>query len=298
MLSPDRCLVGPDGRALVVGGGRTRLMGVLNVTPDSFYDGGRYVDVGAAVAHGRALVEAGADILDVGGESTRPGHCRVDAGEQLRRILPVVRALAAAVEVPISVDTTLAEVAAEALDAGASWINDTSALTQDPALAPLCAARGCPVVLMHRFEPVRTEGTAPEGRALVRQVAAALAERARFAEAQGIDRARIVLDPGVGFGTLPADNLAMHAHVEELREPGLPLLFGTSRKSFLGQLTGRPAGDRLLATAASTAALALAGVEILRVHDVAAMRDVVAVCDAIRAAGDGGRGTGDGARGP
>ncbi|MGA0060075.1 MAG: dihydropteroate synthase [Planctomycetota bacterium] len=278
-------LSGPDGRALTVGGPRTRLMGILNVTPDSFFDGGRYDELDAAVAQGRALVDAGADVLDVGGESTRPGHDRVPADEQIRRVTPVIRALAQAVDVPISIDTTLGPVAAAALEAGASWVNDTTAFRQDPGLADVCAAHGCPVVLMHRFDPPRQDAAAPTGRALVRAVAAALAERVAFAVDRGIDRNRIVLDPGVGFGTLSSDNLAMHAFVDELRALDLPLLFGTSRKSFLGHVTGREVGDRLFATAASQACLALAGVEILRVHDVREMRDVVAIADAIRSAG-------------
>jgi dihydropteroate synthase len=278
-------LVGPDGRTLTVGGDRTRLMGILNVTPDSFFDGGRYDELEQAVAQGQALVAAGADVLDVGGESTRPGHARVGADEQIRRVVPVIRALAGAFDVPMSVDTTLAAVADAALDAGASWVNDTTAFRQDPGLADVCAARACPVVLMHRFDPARRDGDQPNGRALVRAVTEALAERVAFAESRGIARERIVLDPGVGFGTLSADNLAMHAFVDELRALALPLLFGTSRKSFLGQVTGREVGDRLFGTAASQACLALAGVEILRVHDVAEMRDVVAVADAIRAAG-------------
>jgi dihydropteroate synthase len=278
-------LSGPDGRALTVGGPRTRLMGILNVTPDSFFDGGRYDELDAAVAQGRALVDAGADVLDVGGESTRPGHDRVPADEQIRRVTPVIRALAQAVDVPISIDTTLGPVAAAALEAGASWVNDTTAFRQDPGLADVCAAHGCPVVLMHRFDPPRQDADDLTGRALVRAVAAALAERVAFAVDRGIDRNRIVLDPGVGFGTLSADNLAMHAFVDELRALDLPLLFGTSRKSFLGHVTGREVGDRLFATAASQACLALAGVEILRVHDVREMRDVVAIADAIRSAG-------------
>ena len=163
------------------------------------------------------------------------------------------------------------------------WLS--TAFRQDPGLADVCAAHGCPVVLMHRFDPPRQDAAAPTGRALVRAVAAALAERVAFAVDRGIDRNRIVLDPGVGFGTLSADNLAMHAFVDELRALDLPLLFGTSRKSFLGHVTGREVGDRLFATAASQACLALAGVEILRVHDVREMRDVVAIADAIRSAG-------------
>ncbi len=279
-----------DGRgSLRLGGGRTRLMGVLNVTPDSFFDGGRFVDVAAAVAQGLALAEAGADLIDVGGESTRPGHVKVPAAEQIERVVPVIRALAAETTVPLSIDTTLAAVAEAALDAGAHWVNDTTALRGDPALAALCAERRCPVVLMHRFEPTRSpQSSPPPGRALVQQVVARLAERVDAAVAAGIAETSLVLDPGIGFGTLAADNLAMHAFVGEFRGLGRPLLFGTSRKSFLGAATGRAAPDRLAATAASVALLARAGVEILRVHDVAAMRDVCAVVDAVCGMTDAG----------
>ncbi|MBK8974960.1 MAG: dihydropteroate synthase [Planctomycetes bacterium] len=279
----------PRGRRLEVGAGRTRLMGVLNVTPDSFHDGGRWLDPERAVAQGLALVAAGADLLDVGGESTRPGHEPVPPAVQIERVAPVIRALADRVAVPISIDTTRAEVASAALDAGAHWVNDTTALRADDALGPLCAERGCPVVLMHRFEPPRRSAAAgaPGGRALVRAIATVLAERVDHAVRCGIDAARIVLDPGVGFGTLPTDNVAMHAFVDELRALGRPLLFGTSRKSFLGHLAGRgDTAERLAATAASVAWLAAQGVEILRVHDVAEMRDVCAVIDAIRGAGE------------
>ena len=264
-------------------------MGVLNVTPDSFSDGGRFAAVGAAVAQGLALCAAGADLLDIGGESTRPGYTRVPADEQIRRIVPVIRELAGQVPATISVDTTRAEVAAAALDAGASWINDTSALTEDEGLAMVAAESGAPIVLMHRFDPPRrAEDRPPPGRALVRQIADALRARVEHAIRRGIARHRIVLDPGIGFGTLADDNLAMHAFVDELRELDLPLLFGTSRKSFLGGLSRAADADRLAATAGSVACLAMAGVEILRVHDVAAMRDVVTVVDAVRAARDAG----------
>jgi dihydropteroate synthase len=275
---------GPGGPELELGGGRTRLMGVVNVTSDSFQAVGRHLGPATAVRHGLALAEAGAEILDVGGESTRPGHQRVPAEAQIQRVVPVIRELAARVAVPISIDTTLAPVAEAALDAGAAWINDTAALHQDPALATLAAERRCPLVLMHRFEPARNPGDAPPaGRALVRAIAAALEERIRYAVARGVDRSRIVLDPGIGFGTLPDDNLSMHAFVDELRAPGRPLLFGTSRKSFLGHVTGRAPEERLWATAGSVAWLAMQGVEIVRVHDVAEMSDVIRVLDAIRA---------------
>lgn len=263
--------------------GQTRVMGILNVTPDSFSDGGRFLDRDAAIAHGLELVHEGADVLDVGGESTRPGYERVDPEEQLSRILPVIAGLRKEVAVPISVDTTRATVAAAALDAGGDWINDTSALTEDPEMADLCAARNCTVVLMHRFAPSR-KGTSgpPEGREMVSLLVKTLAARLEDAVSRGIAPDRIVLDPGIGFGTRPEDNPEILARIDMLRELSRPLLAGPSRKSFLGELTGRPPAERLPATAAAVTALALAGVEIVRVHDVAAMVDVVRVADAIR----------------
>ncbi|MEO0478270.1 MAG: dihydropteroate synthase [Planctomycetota bacterium] len=266
----------------VVQDGRTRLMGILNLTPDSFSDGGRFTEVETAVQHGLALLAAGAEVLDLGGESTRPGHDPVDAGEQCRRVIPTLTALRERTDAVISVDTTLRAVAEAALDAGADWINDTTAFRGDPSLADLCAERGCPVVLMIRTEPAREEGSEPSGRALITALRDRMRVAADGAERRGIDRDRIVLDPGVGFGLAARDNVDVHAFVDDLRSLGYPLLVGASRKRFLGHLTGRPTEERVYATAASTAALALCGVEFLRVHDVAPMRDVVAVCQAIR----------------
>lgn len=263
---------------------RTRLMGVVNVTPDSFSDGGAFLDPGAAIEHGLRLAGEGADILDIGGESSRPGYVPVPATEQLRRILPVVEGLRRQTDLPLSIDTTRAAVATACLDAGADWINDTSALLEDPDLGPLLAGRNCHVVLMHRFDPPRRDGDRPNGRGLVELVATELEQLAGRAIRQGIDPARIILDPGLGFGTLYADSLALIADVGPLRRLPHPLLFGPSRKSFIGRLTGRPAADRTFGTAAAVAALALQAVEILRVHDVAAMVDVVQVADTLRKA--------------
>ena len=258
-------LESPHGRALELGNGRTRIMGVLNVTPDSFSDGGRFLAAEDAVRRGEQMVAAGAAVLDIGGESTRPGYQRVAAEEQLARILPVLEALRPRVEVPISVDTTLAAVAAAALDAGADWINDTTALTEDPEIAAVAADRRCPVVLMHRFSPARQPDDAPPSRASVtRRIAENLSARVRDAVERGIDESRILLDPGIGFGTLVEDNVVIHAHIADLRALGKPLVVGPSRKSFLGQLTGREVGDRLAATAACVAALAVRGVELVR----------------------------------
>jgi dihydropteroate synthase len=257
-------------------------MGILNVTPDSFADGGRWADPAAAVARGVEMALAGADVIDVGGESTRPGYEPVPAAEQIARVVPVLEGLRARFAGPISVDTSLAAVAAEALRAGADWVNDTTALAGDPAMARLVAEQGCPVVLMHRFVPPRRPGDARGGQALIAELAAALRARMEHALAAGIAVDRILLDPGVGFGTLPQDSVAIVARTAALRALGRPLVVGPSRKSFLGQLTGRPVGERLHATAAAVAALALAGADLVRVHDVAEMRDVVAVADALR----------------
>ena len=272
----------PGDRDLSVGEGRTRLMGILNVTPDSFSDGGHYLTPETAVNHGLRLVAEGADVLDVGGESTRPGHQRVTADEQMKRILPVIAALAEQIPVPISVDTTSALVASAALEAGAHWINDTSALQRDPELGAVAAAHGCPLVLMHRFEPPRQAS----GRVLLEAISTHLEAAVQRAQRAGIARDRLLLDPGIGFGTAMGDDPAILAHLPGLRRLGLPLLVGPSRKSFLGHLTGRGADERVYATAAAVATMALQGVEVVRVHDVAAMRDVVVVVDAIRAAGN------------
>ncbi len=275
----------PHRRGLDVGDGRTRLMGVLNITPDSFSDGGHFLAPDAAVRQGKALVEAGADVIDLGAESTRPGYAGVPPDEQLSRLLPVLTALRGEIDVPISIDTTRATVASAALEAGADWINDTTALTEDPELAAVVAEHRCPVVLMHRFVPARTAADPGPSRASVMTpIVSALQARVEFAIAQGIDESRILLDPGIGFGTLAADNTVIHAHIADLQRLGRPIVAGPSRKSFLGHLTGRETGERLPATAACVAILATAGVDLVRVHDVSEMRDVVIVADAIRRA--------------
>ncbi len=275
-------LESPHGRMLELGGGPTRIMGVLNLTPDSFSDGGKDANAGAAAARGEALVAAGAEVLDLGGESTRPGHTKVTPAEQVRRILPVLTRLRPRVSVPISIDTTRAEVASRCLDAGADWINDTSALQDDPELATVVARSRCPIVLMHQFVPART-GAADEvgGERLLHLIAAHLRARMAAAEHAGITREQILLDPGLGFGTTVKDALTIVAGIRQLAGLGRPLVVGPSRKSFLGAVTAQPVAARAFATAASVTALALAGVELVRVHDVAAMRDVVQVAAAI-----------------
>ena len=257
-------------------------MGVLNVTPDSFSDGGQFNDVSAAAMHGLQLWRDGAAIVDVGGESTRPGYTRVEDAEQIRRTVPVIAALRAASNVLLSIDTTRAAVARAALDAGADLVNDTSALADDDALAKVVAATGCQVVLMHRFVPAR----APHDRRdVMATIVENLAQRVDHATRGGIDRTQIVVDPGLGFGTRADDVPLILARIAELRQLDCPILAGPSRKSFLQSLTGRAVGERAFGTAAAVAALALAGVDCVRVHDVSAMRDVVLVASAIRAGG-------------
>jgi dihydropteroate synthase len=256
----------------------TKLMGVVNVTPDSFSDGGLYLDPSAAVAHGLELVEAGAEVLDVGGESTRPGAEPVGVGEELRRVVPVVEALKGT---RVSVDTSKAPVAAAALDAGAEIVNDVTALRGDPEMASICAERGCTVVLMHMLGEPRTMQEDPRYEDVVDDVKAFLAERLEAAVAAGIDEERVWLDPGIGFGKTAAHNMELLRRLGELRELGRPLVVGTSRKSFIGRVDGSPASQRLGGTIASSVLAAAEGADVLRVHDVAELRQALAVAAAI-----------------
>jgi dihydropteroate synthase len=257
-----------------------KLMGVVNVTPDSFSDGGLYLDPEAAVAHGRELAEAGAEILDVGGESTRPGAEEVPEGEELRRVEPVVAGLAGG-GAETSVDTSKAAVAAAALDAGATIVNDVTALRGDPEMAALCADREATVVLMHMAGSPRTMQRDPHYDDVVAEVASFLAERMEAALAAGIAEERIWLDPGIGFGKTAAHNLELLRRFGELRRLGRPLVVGTSRKSFIGRVDGSDAGERLGGTIASSVLAAAEGAEILRVHDVAEVGQAMAVAGAI-----------------
>ena len=273
----------PSGRQLNVGDGVTRLMGIINVTPDSFSDGGQFITPQTAAAHACAMVEAGAAVIDIGGESTRPGHDAVPAEEQLRRILPVLEAIRHQTDIPISIDTTLASVAERTLDAGADWINDTTGLGGDPELAHLVAERGCPLILMHRFQPPRRPDMNPDPKGMIGQLLAGLSHSMELATAAGIESEQILLDPGIGFGSLGPDNPVILANLDSLIHLQRPLVVGPSRKSFIGDLTGRDVSQRVYGTAATVTAAILAGVEILRVHDIAEMHDVALVADAIRA---------------
>ncbi len=258
----------------------TKLMGVVNVTPDSFSDGGLYLDPAAAIAHGRELAEAGAEILDVGGESTRPGAEPVAAEEELRRVVPVIEGLPD-LDCEISVDTSKAPVAAAALDAGATIVNDVTALRGDPEMASLCAERGATVVLMHMRGDPRTMQEDPRYGDVVAEVKSFLAERLEAAKAAGIVAERVWLDPGIGFGKTAAHNMELLRRLGELRELRRPLVIGTSRKSFIGKVDGSAAGERLGGTIASSVLAAAEGAEVLRVHDVAEVRQALAVATAI-----------------
>ncbi|HUJ79346.1 MAG TPA: dihydropteroate synthase [Nitrospiria bacterium] len=261
---------------------RTHLMGVLNVTPDSFSDGGRYLRPARALAHAEAMAEAGADLIDVGGESTRPGARPVPLDEELRRVIPVIEKVAARCRLPISIDTSKAEVARRALEAGAAMINDVTALRGDPAMAGVAAAAGVPVVLMHMRGTPATMQRRPRYRALMDELLRFFRGRIAAAVAAGIDRRRLLIDPGLGFGKTLAHNLEILRRLERLARLNLPILVGPSRKSFVGALTGQAAGRRVEGTAAAVTAAVLHGAHLVRVHDVAEMARVVRVADAIR----------------
>ncbi|HLY49940.1 MAG TPA: dihydropteroate synthase [Solirubrobacteraceae bacterium] len=265
--------------------GEFTLMGVINVTPDSFSDGGRYLNPEAAVAHGVRLEAEGAAILDVGGESTRPGAAEVTAEEELRRVLPVIEALGAArVRARVSIDTSKAAVAAAAIDAGASMVNDVTALRGDPHMAEVVADAGVDCCLMHMLGNPRTMQDDPRYDDVVAEVKAFLEARLAVATAAGIAEERILLDPGIGFGKTVEHNLELLARLDELGELGRPVVVGTSNKSFLGRLTGRALGERLPATIASCVLAYERGARVFRVHEVAPVADALSVAAATVAA--------------
>jgi dihydropteroate synthase len=269
--------------------GRCLVMGVVNVTPDSFSDGGAWFDRDAAVRHGLDLVAEGADIVDVGGESTRPGAQRVSLGEELRRVIPVITALTRE-GVPVSVDTMRAEVAAAAIEAGARLVNDVSGGLADAQMAPLVAKSGVPYVVMHWRGHSHDMNTRAIYADVVGEVAAELRARVDALTEAGVDPARLVLDPGLSFAKKAEHDWALLAHLEDLQELGLPLLIGASRKRFIGRLlagadgTPRPVEQRADATMAITALAAAAGAWCVRVHDVRPNADAVQVAAALRAA--------------
>jgi dihydropteroate synthase len=268
----DRLIEFPD---------RPLIMGVVNVTPDSFFDGGRYLDAEAAVAHAIRLVEEGADLLDVGAESTRPGADVVNEAEERRRAIPVVTGIARAVTVPISIDTSKAAVARAALDAGAVLVNDVTALRGDPAMVDVVARTGAGVVLMHMHGTPHTMQQVPRYDDVVGEISEFFEERIRFAMAHGIVQRQIILDPGIGFGKLLVHNLTLLAQLRRFERFECPLLVGVSQKAFLGQLVDRPVQERQWGTAAAVGMAVDRGAGIIRVHDVRAMKDVVQVAAAI-----------------
>lgn len=274
------------GRALELGP-RTLVMGVVNVTPDSFSDGGQFLDAEAAIRHGQRLAAEGADLLDVGGESTRPGSEPVSEAEEQRRVLPVVRGLAGTLDLPISIDTRKASVAAAAIESGASIINDVSAL-RDPTMPALVARSGAGVVLMHmKGEPKTMQGS-PHYDDVVAEVAAFLRDRIGAAERAGIPSGAIVIDPGIGFGKRSGkgieDNATLIKHLPELGRLGYPILVGASRKSFVGNVLRLPLAERLEGSLAAAVVAAWQGADIVRVHDVKPTRRAIDLVDAIRSA--------------
>src|SRR3954451_24831160 len=253
-------------------------MGVVNVTPDSFSDGGRYLDARAAIAHGEQLVAEGASMLDIGGESTRPGADPVSAEEELRRVVPVVEGLAGAARV--SIDTSKAAVAAAALDAGADYVNDVTSFRGDPVLAGLVASRGVHCCLMHMLGTPRTMQRDPRYDDVVSEVKAFLEARLAFAVGEGAGEERVMLDPGIGFGKTVAHNLELIRRLDEIAALGRPVVFGVSRKSFLGRLTGRDVAERAVASAAANVLALERGASIFRVHDVPETVDALTVAAA------------------
>lgn len=255
-------------------------MGVVNVTPDSFSDGGEFLAPARAVEHAARLVREGADLLDVGGESTRPGAAGVSADEELARVVPVLDGLVG-IGVPVSIDTSKSAVAAAAIDAGATIVNDVTALRADPGLAALCAERGVEVVMMHMQGEPRTMQESPTYGDVVEDVKGFLSERIELATREGIAEERIWVDPGIGFGKTVAHNLELIRRLDELSELGRPVAIGTSRKTFIGRLTGAPVDERLGGTIASNVFALANGADVLRVHDVAEVAEAIRVTDAV-----------------
>ena len=278
-----------DGRSLEFDKGAL-VMGILNVTPDSFSDGGDFFSPDAAVAQGEKLVEDGAAILDIGGESTRPFADDISGEEETRRVIPVLEKLVARVDVPISIDTTKTSVARRALDAGASIINDVGAFRLDPDLADLAAARDVPVILMHMKGVPRTMQVDPHYDDLMAEVKGFLAERIEFAVSRGVDRDKIIVDPGIGFGKTVAHNLELIRRLREFDELDAPVLVGLSRKAFIRNLLKDRYGKEFhpqdpeveTGTQAALCATIMNGAHIVRVHDVANTKPTVAICEALR----------------
>jgi len=276
------------GKKTVVLGRRTLLMGVLNITPDSFSDGGMFIDPSRAIDHALALQQAGADILDIGAESTRPGALGINAEEELRRLLPVLQGLRGKLKIPVSLDTRKSAVAEIAVGAGAQILNDVSGLNHDPRLAEIAARHKAPLILMHMRGEPRTMQTAPFARDVVKDVTQGLRTSIRKARKAGVAKSQIILDPGIGFVKSFEQNYELLANLPQLARLGYPLMVGTSRKGFLGKTLAHatnkskvPPTERLWATAATVTASIRAGPHIIRVHDVAEMLHVARTADHI-----------------
>jgi len=272
----------PGGRTIELGK-RTAIVGVVNITPDSFSDGGQNFEPERAIARALELESEGADILEVGGESTRPGATRLPVLEELERVMPVLRGLAGRLSIPIAIDTYKSEVAAAAVEQGVAIINDVSALRFDPALADVAARTGAILVLMHmRGEPANMQKIEPSAD-IFAEIETDLAQAIRQAESRGVRHNQIIVDPGIGFGKTLEQNLAIINHLDRFESFGLPLMIGTSRKSFIGRLTDHPENDRVMGTAASVAVSIIRGAHVVRVHDVRQMIDAARVTDALLA---------------
>lgn len=269
-----------NGREIELGE-RTLVIGVLNITPDSFSDGGMHLEPSRAIDHALAMEGEGADIIEVGGESTRPGATRLSVREELSRVLPVLGILAGRLRVPIAIDTYKSDVAAAAVKNGASIINDVSALRFDPALADVAARENTALVLMHmRGEPATMQKIKPSDDIFV-EIDSDLRAAIRLAESRGVAREQIIIDPGIGFGKTLEQNLAILNHLERFDGFNLPVMIGTSRKSFIGRITGQQEADRIFGSAASIAIAILRGAHLIRVHDVRQMVEAARIADAI-----------------
>ncbi len=262
-------------------GRRTLVMGILNVTPDSFSDGGRYLEPSRAVERAWQIAEEGADLIDIGGESTRPGCGGIDAGEELRRVLPVLERLAGEYLLPISIDTSKAEVARAALERGAALINDITGLQHDSRLGGEAASFGAGLILMHMRGTPATMQALPPSPDILEEIELWAEEAVARAQSYGVSSEKIILDPGIGFGKSASQNLEILRNLSRLTALGFPMLVGTSRKSFIGTILNRPEADRIWGTSATVALSIIFGAHIVRVHDVSAMRDVARMADAI-----------------
>jgi dihydropteroate synthase len=263
-------------------GSKVLIMGILNVTPDSFSDGGRFLDPAVAVEQAQKMVADGADIIDIGGESTRPGASYVSEEEEMARIRPIFKALGTCMNIPLSIDTRKASVAQLALDCGASIVNDVSALQDDMRMAKVVQESGAGVVLMHRQGLSATMQKAPHYKDVVGEVKSFLRNNIEKAQSLGISPDRIIIDPGIGFGKTCRHNLEILANIGEFIQLEQPLMIGLSRKAFIGELTGKPVEERELGSAAAVAIAVWQGAHILRVHDVSAMKDAIQVAQALR----------------